>query len=909
MEKNKDIDLGNNNNIHFVLIFNNDAKTVPGENKKLYIGMIYIDKPKSIKYDVPHKLGVYKDNIITLLTTENNAMPCVFTGDSLVPIPIISYLRRYSDNKLKHLDYIQAKSVTDKPTSIFGVKEITDSITDYINSTHTKTLSEFLVLNDDSDFTMDSEYNKFFKKTFMGDKIKFFNFADKFLITSSSMELKKRFKGYKLINGLTIPGKGDDKVNTLNITSLNDILYKQDYFISKDPDKKDPDILKLKDVISSISSTHPLEEVPTRILTLFHAYSGLIFNSLLYGGDNADVDEIIDVIVGNIEENSNKIFPKFIEHLTKMKPTDYLSYEKLSDYFREKIEDKLNERLIKEEEYSPDDREVLLNFLKAKQIEGATKFNILRKIFESLTLPEIKLTKEEKEKAKLEAEAKAKAKLEAEAKAKAKELASSKGPGTGTPVPGTGKPGTGGTGKGKSGSSKSKGGGGYIKTQKGGGLTLNEVNKKLRITASGKKLIREIETIWNENGGQGNFFDPTTEEIQEINNQGEIREMFTNSISELQHLAGPGNQVMLDPSNNQPIVVSGDGQKTELVKYMMSIGKLEELKQLRGYTYMPGGILSMIGELSKDTQLTQTSDRMKEMLKRDKPMNDKIQDIVKELDKLLKKITAGARDSFETTLFNVDTYLYKLQKLEKMFKVPKEDEIIPKAKKETVDTVFNPDEIGKTPDTLLLDSRVTSEKISNTGMYKEIMNTKYTLLKNYSDSMNLQTTAFPSFVNNVYKPPSSIGTTGDTAHGEKEIIRDFLMTPTTKDELGKPKYINVVPKALKDTNLLIDIISNLNPMYVMNALKKLHDLYMDNRFYTSNDDFMKLIQLRGNFIQEFNSPDKDIKTSSLYNTLLREDFLYVTNSIDKKLIVKYDDYGSETKEWQEQIRADITFGT
>ena len=36
-------------------------------------------------------------------------------------------------------------------------------------------------------------------------------------------------------------------------------------------------------------------------------------------------------------------------------------------------------------------------------------------------------------------------------------------------------------------------------------------------------------------------------------------------------------------------------------------------------------------------------------------------------------------------------------------------------------------------------------------MYKEIMNTKYSLLKSYCDEIPINTTAFPTYINNVYK--------------------------------------------------------------------------------------------------------------------------------------------------------------
>jgi hypothetical protein len=74
-----------------------------------------------------------------------------------------------------------------------------------------------------------------------------------------------------------------------------------------------------------------------------------------------------------------------------------------------------------------------------------------------------------------------------------------------------------------------------------------------------------------------------------------------------------------------------------------------------------------------------------------------------------------------------------------------------------LDTTYNPSSIKKTPDGVaILESQLAAERINSTSTYKNIMNVKYTILKTYSDTLQLQTTAFPTINNGVYSQPSGL---------------------------------------------------------------------------------------------------------------------------------------------------------
>jgi hypothetical protein len=946
-----DLDLGENKNVHFVLIFTTNVLNLKNvkEGHKLFIGMIKLDNPIDIdyatKYEYPSS-DIPQSSILSLLTPENRAMPCFFNNEKLVPVPVFSNLNRFTRDKLNHLEYLKASDSSAVLSSIYDVPLIKSYITNILNqsdTTYLDNLKKIIMSNSNSgDFKMDDNYNKFFDTTTPGDKIKFLNFDDRILISSSHEEIKERYEKYKkIISNLPRPSAiGNFKYDTY-LDKLNTILYKGNYFISEKSD-----ILNLKDIRSDLSNN--ISDYFNLIKTFFYRHSELIFNSLLYkdenGVMNSSVEDITDLICD--EDTGNILFPLFIKHVDNMEIKPDFSFDNLSDTFKEKIKAKLKGILIKDADYTPVNITVFLDFLKTKKIDDTEKMKLLNEMRVILSLEEIKPTPQE-----LLLQQQLPPPPPQQQLPPPPQQHRQKRP----PPPPFGQqpfrpqsqfgqqpfgqqpfgqqpfgqqpfgqqpfgqqpfgqqpfgqlppPQQQGPPQQQQQQQKPPKGGGYKNIQKGGGITLETVYAKLFKSTVGKNIIIEIKKIWKDNNGIGDYFLPTTEEIKAVNNLNHIGMNLQNDTG-LTKLVG-NNQLIFNQSNNQLDVVSADGQRTEFLKYIERIGKIEELKQLRGHTYMPGGILSMLGELSKDTQLTETSDRMKEMLKRDKPMNDKIQGVVGDLDKLLEKITAGNPKSFETALFNVDTYLYKLQKLEKMFKVPKEDEIIPKAKKETADTVFNPDEIGKTPDTLLLDSRVTSEKISNTGMYKEIMNTKYTLLKNYSDSMNLKTTAFPSFVNNVYKPPSSIGTTGETAHGPRDIIREFLVDISSKphEDIKIGKYINTIPPILKNIDLIENIILELSPEQAAQAIFRLYILSKDasSLFNPQKNEWIDMKENRYNF------PILHTKYPNF--PLFKEDFLWEKDMGGQGVgsIIKYEITANgirESREWATRKQQAATY--
>ena len=358
-------------NVHFVLIFTENVLDVTKvkDGHKLFIGMIKLDKLLEIDYTTKYEYpspDIPSTSILSLLTPENRAMPCFFNDDKLIPVPVFSNLNRFTKDKLNHLDYLKANETPPDVSSIYNVPLIRSYITNILNQsdkTYSDNLKNIIIsIYNSGDFKMDNNYNKFFDETTSGDKIKFFNFHDSILISSSHEEIKERYEKYKkIISNLPRPGDIGDIEYATYLDKLNTILYKGNYFISEKPD-----ILNLKDIKSDLSSE---TEYNNLIKTFFYRHSELIFNSLLYkdenGVMNSSVEDITDLICD--EDTGNILFPLFIKHVDDIEIKSDFSFDNLSDTFKEKIQYKLEGILIKDADYNPKIITVFLDFLKTKK--------------------------------------------------------------------------------------------------------------------------------------------------------------------------------------------------------------------------------------------------------------------------------------------------------------------------------------------------------------------------------------------------------------------------------------------------------------------------------------------------------------------------------------------------------------
>jgi len=785
-----------NNNTHFVLIFTGGAmKDSDGDtNAKLFVGMIYLGTSFVISYK---KIYIYNDTfeggkcIISFLTTENKAMPCFFSDEGLFPIPALSLdLNQFKKDKLDHLKYIE--KLHNQPKSVMDVNIVNSCLTNIINRgvNQTNYISDIKYILG-SHKNMKDEYNDFFNESNSGDKLKFFNFNGEIAVTMTTSELETRYKkctaGTNIIN---LAAPSEPTSGSIDYDKMEKELFKVDYFFDKNSD-----IIDLNLLISKLDQ-HP--ENFNVILALLSKYHKLIFNSLL-NSRNRDGTYFLKEITENAD-NADTLFLHFMKHMKKYEDNTELnlSFDNVSKTFKEAILKQLVTKMIpsKDKDYRKSDLEAIEYFLDTKVVSSNEKIELLMKIRKLITLKQYKESK----------------------------TPSSKPPIIPPPK---------------------KGG----NSQYGGTLKTESINDKLLETTAGRNIVVMINEIWENNGGVGNYFDPSEEDMSAQSN---IKEWASKlNIDGIKNMLGEGCSLDFNSITQIPSVVCKDGVKYSLQEYFKAKNKMDEFINLEGHANIDGGVVSLLGELATPKQKEESKVRVKEMLKRDKDVDEKIKEITKDLDILLKKITAGNSNSFEAALFKIDTYLIKLEKLEKMFKPPKEDEKIPKAKKEELDTTFNPEEIGATPDTLLIDSRLTSEKISNIGMYKEIINTKYTLLKNYSDSMNLKTTAFPTFVNNVYKPPSSIGSNSLTTHGPKEIIIEFLLDFSSKpqEDIKLPQYINIIPSVVNDINLLENIIRTLPSDQAIRALFRLYTLRKtaSTIFNPQKPEFLEMIQSQFDF--------------------------------------------------------------
>ena len=353
--------------------------------------------------------------------------------------------------------------------------------------------------------------------------------------------------------------------------------------------------------------------------------------------------------------------------------------------------------------------------------------------------------------------------------------------------------------------------GGYYNQQ--GGVSFKQQKNELIKTTTGIEIHNKIIEI------EPDFF--------------ESKGSDTANMDVSQYISNLGINIPDLKYNSQNIPYTSINGQNMLLSDIVNLSGTSNLQGLKGYqNLLPGGLTSRLGELATEEQKKEESDRLHDIFNdKDRQLNKKIEDVSTKIKKLLDKITTKntSDTSFERMLYKVDDYLYNLVKTESIFATPKMNITLPIIIENKLDTTYNPSSIKKTPDGVsILESQLAAERINSTSTYKNIMNVKYTILKTYSDKLQLQTTAFPTINNGVYSQPSGLNSI--VSNKDNSIIplaRAFFLNQsnTAKDlKQGVHSHLQYALTAEIITQVFESFTTNDGILNVAHAIKLARDL-------------------------------------------------------------------------------------
>ena len=302
------------------------------------------------------------------------------------------------------------------------------------------------------------------------------------------------------------------------------------------------------------------------------------------------------------------------------------------------------------------------------------------------------------------------------------------------------------------------------------------------------------------------------------------------NFNEIIGLLDPGHVLHKSNLSNELSVDVGGGVKIPIIDYFTQRGKLNELNKL--HSLIPGGIVARLGELGTDAQRKQQKERINKMLNGpERKLNEFIKKTIVNIDTIIKTTTVtGGVKSFESSIYKLDNHIYEMSTLDKIFSPPGNIDDIPEIKVESINQSIIELNKDNTPHTVEVpESKTIREKNNADFIFNGVKNVKYSLIKEYAQSNNIQTSAFPQISSNgVYTPNQQISNVGSpmVKEGPEYLIREFLLdSAKVSDLIQQPKYINSnIISTFKNEDYIIKLLSSMKCFEVMQSLKRMKEM-------------------------------------------------------------------------------------